>query len=116
MVLILVVVLVIFLGFFGSIDWLAHRDMVKSSTNQYGVSNYKKFIEEFHKVEWEHQKLFTSSLFGKDRKDQFHANIIEFNGRGMIINNPISYLLVKLYVKKYIKNTFQIKRKISEWR
>jgi len=103
-----------------SIEWSVHVDMVKGRGAQYGRANYKKFVEEFQKVEWERDIYFNNSLFGSDSIsgtiDEYHANIIKFNGKGMIIKDPISYLLVKIYVKRYIKQNFEDNRKISEWR
>jgi len=97
------------------INWSIHRSMVKNSTNKYGVANYKKFLEEFNKVEWTLSEWFNGSLFSESN-DKYHAQIIAFNGKGMIISNPISYLLVILYVKIYIKKNFEDNRKINEWR
>lgn len=112
MSILITVAVFIFIGMFGSIDWLTHRDMVKSSTKQYGISNYKQFVEEFHKIEWDYERgMFPDSLFTKDYSSQFHANIVQFNGIGMIINNPFSYLRVKLYVKKQIESN----RRVNSW-
>lgn len=97
-------------------DWIVHISMVKEQTTQYGWAGHKKFIEQFHKAEWEYQPYWRKSLFGKEyEKDQYHANIFKFNSKGMIINNPVSYLIVKLYVSGYIKETYN-NGKTDEWR
>lgn len=111
------------LGGFNIADWITHVSMVKSSSSRtYGWAGYKKFIEEFEKANWDYHNAnsisFPNSLFGLDEygKDQYHANIITFNHNGMIINNPISYIFVKKYVRKHIKNNVKIKRVENKWR
>jgi len=105
---------------FSTLDWINHIAMVRHSKEQYGWASYRKFAEQFKKVDWIYKKERKGSLFSRTYgTDEFHASVIAFNNRGMIINNPISYLLVKRYVKKYIKrNDLEKKksRKIKEWR
>jgi hypothetical protein len=82
-----------------SIDWFIHIEMVRSQKISYGWSNYRKFKEEFDKCNWSLGWL--NSLY--DYNNQIHANIIRFNGVGMIINNPFSYYLTKRLTRKKIK-------------
>lgn len=97
-------------------DWLTHVEMVKINTGYYEKANYKYFKEKFNELDgkWD-RKGWNSSLFyipiksnrfyDFDRKSEFHANIIMFDGKGMILN-PIDLIRAKIYVKKYIKKHF----------
>lgn len=108
--------LMVFLGFL-CIPWLTHREMTKDYTSQYGVGSYKDFVRQFKKVKWTRSRYnIKSSIFSEDQTDSYHASVIKFNGRGMIIKDPVSYAFVVLYVRKYIKTTFEDKRKVNEWR
>lgn len=104
-------------------DWLTHVEMVKTNTECYGKANYKIFLKKFNELDgkWD-RKGWNSSLFyipiksnrfyDFDRKSEFHANIIMFDGKGMILN-PIDFIRAKIYVKKYIKKHF-IRNKAKE--
>jgi hypothetical protein len=92
--------LVISLSMFASVDWLAHISMTKDHSSKRGWGNYKKFKREFEKIEWKPLLLYSKSFANRDNDSEIHANIIKFNGVGMIINNPISLYLCKRYVKK----------------
>ena len=99
------------------IPWAVHRSMVRENNSSYGKTDHKKFVEEFNKVEWIYKESFKDSLFSIDNKDQVHASIIEFNGKGMIINNPISYLKVRKHIENYIKENFNVvDDTVKEWR
>ena len=85
------------------VDWMVHIDMVKDHCDTYGWAGFKKFKEHFDKTEWEYNSLWENSLFGKNyHEDRFHAHIIKFKRVGMMINNPISFLLAKIYLVEYI--------------
>ena len=84
-------------------DWVIHIDMVKENCDTYGWAGFKKFKEHFDKTEWEYDNRWENSLFGKSHyEDRFFASIIKFNRVGMIMNNPISFLLARIYVVEYI--------------
>lgn len=98
-------------------DWLVHVSQVKDSSSVYGWGNYQKFIREFEKCEWDNEDgEYKYSMWDRERGAKFHASIIEFNNIGMIINNPIDYVRVDMYVKKFYKNKFGVKKKnIHTW-
>lgn len=96
---------------FGGISWSVHISMTRSSTKRYGYgwASFKKFKREFDKIEWEYKSIWKNSLFGNYltlSSSQFHASIIEFNTKGMIMRTPLDWYLAKRYVKKHIKNNF----------
>lgn len=85
------------------VEWLTHISMVKDHTDIYGYANYQKFKREFVKQKWNY--IWRTGLFNSNTNSKIHAGIIQFNGIGMIINNPVSYFLCMMYVKKHIKPT-----------
>lgn len=98
------------------IDWATHMHMVKGEHVPYGRASYSIFVEEFEKVNWI-KSDWSEALYSKNgRDDKIHANIIKFNGKGMIINNPISYTLTKIYVARYTKNKFTQDKNVTKWR
>jgi len=88
----------IFIG----VDYRTHIDMVKSCTKEYGRANYNIFFQEFNKCKWD-VKRYKGSLFDKSINSEIHANIIQFNGVGMIMQNPIEYLKVRFHLYQYLK-------------
>lgn len=98
------------------IDWTTHIEMVKDHSDSYGKTGHKEFIKQFNHVEWTFNPIWEESLFGKNHsEDYYHAGVIKFNHNGMIVNNPISYLIVKFYVKRYIKLNHS-ETKVNSWR
>jgi hypothetical protein len=102
-------------GIYLWVEWSTHLDMVNTHAVNTGWGSYKDFKREFHKINWRYKHDFPTSVFCNTYFDaehsQFHANIISFNSKGMKINNPISFILCKLYVKKYINKNFRQKVK-----
>jgi len=72
------------------INWSVHRDMVKSSANEWGKGNFDNFRTEFNKRKWERNKLFPYSWFDQSNilydQNYIHASIIKFDGKGMILD------------------------------
>jgi hypothetical protein len=96
-----------------SIGWSIHISMVKGHTTHYGWAGYRKFVEEFRKVDWVYDRSWANSLFSNPYgKDHYHADIIKFNHNGMIIHNPISLILVKIHVYRYIKKEYMENREV----
>lgn len=109
--------------------WLAHVMMVRDEGIDYGWASYDRFKKEFNKVDWRYEEDFKRSLFGHEERltftnrDMYHAGVIKFNYKGMIMYDPISYFMSGLYVRSYIKKNglrrkkYKMKRnKIKEWR
>lgn len=102
-----------------TVDWSIHVGTRKESL-PYGWAGYRKFKEEFNKGQWEYDKDFKGALFEKDNRygwdgtrDEIFVGKIVFNGKGMVIHNPISYALCMLYVRKYIRNSGMLPKKDS---
>lgn len=100
-----ITILLITIPFFSVImllvSWLTHIDMTKGDSSKQGWANYKTFKEYFNRYEWEDSDIFKGSYWNRKLDCKYHASIIKFEGVGMLINNPINYLLVNNYVRKY---------------
>jgi len=102
------------------IHWIVHIYTVIDENTTYGYAGYRKFMKQFNKTKWFYSESFRWSLFGKEgfsvrvRKDDIFASNIKFNSNGMIINNPFSFLLVRLYVVNYIRKNHLVKKDKAE--
>lgn len=47
------------------------------------------------------------SLFCRQKDTEINGDVYKFNGVGMIMWNPIDYLLSKMLIRKYIKKKKQ---------
>lgn len=97
------------------ISWGTHISMVRDQKIPYGYAGYKDFVREFCASGLLPDKRgFKGSMFSEDRADKYHASIIQFDYRGMIIRNPIEYAMVVIFVKLYLFN-FRKKAEVN-WR
>ncbi|HEY8889811.1 MAG TPA: hypothetical protein VIM70_06115 [Clostridium sp.] len=94
-------------------DYGSHISMVKSR-KKYGRASYKIFMEEFYRCDWKQDTFFKKSLFDRETDSQLHAYIIEFDGIGMIMKNPIEYCKMRLFVRSYLKTLNHVKEYIWE--
>jgi len=85
------------------VPWLGHISMTNGDTQRSGWGSYKKFKENWNKYEWKRLKSHPKSFENEEAKCYFHASIIKFEDKGMKIRDPISYWLVKRYVRKLHK-------------
>lgn len=93
-------------------NWVTHISMVKGECSRYGWGNYRKFKEQFNKVEWERDSHHPYSFFGKNgRHDHIHADIIRFNGDGMILPF-ISYIRYSAFIAM---NKYKVTRETVKW-
>lgn len=109
-------IIIIVLGFLMllCITWTVHISQVKDERCPYGYAGYKDFIREFNKSKLEKSNMWDWSMFSKDRSDYYHAEIIKFGGKGMIIRNPIELCMVKIFMRRQCRAN-RIQEKIS-WR
>jgi hypothetical protein len=89
------------------VSYSTHKDMVRTSTRQYGYGTFEDFKREFAKRKWIYRSLWRDSLFGSDDSydcgNKLHASIIEFDGKGMMIKNSIEYLKVRIYIAEAVR-------------
>lgn len=91
------------------IKWLTHMSMTKDSCDSYGYAGYKSFIKEIESNNGWYRKHYKLSLFNEDyQRNYIHSDIYKFNFKGMIMRTPLDYLISKLYLRKYIKNKFNV--------
>jgi hypothetical protein len=94
--------------------------MTKSEYHRCGYGNFKKYKREFNKYNnWTTNSLFPNSLFGGGDFDErlnyyLHASIIKFDGKGMVLWNPIR---ASLYRRSVIKKMIvaKIKKERVVW-
>lgn len=85
-------------------DYHTHKNMVKKNTEVYGYGTFDDFLREFNKFKnWERDSNFPKSYFGKGDdyyRYKIHANIIMFDGEGMILKRR-SYHKFNRFINKY---------------
>ena len=80
-----------------------HRSMVINNCDVWDYGTFDEFVREYEKYEWETHGSFENSLFVKDYysskvKTRIHADIINFEGKGMVMSNIINYYKMKRFV------------------
>ncbi len=87
--------------------WVVHISMTKEDVHSksWGWGSYSLFLREFNKMKDWRSESWGYSLFcgnGYPRDGYLHASVIRFNQTGMVIRDPISYLRVQLFIRRYI--------------
>ena len=82
-----------------------HKSIVINNCDFWDYGTFDEFVREYEKYEWETYGGYENSLFVKDyysnkAKTRIHANIINFEGKGMVMNNIINYYRMKLFVRR----------------
>lgn len=83
--------------------WSVHRSMVRSSCEAWDYGNYRTFLAQYEKCQWEQIEPYYESHFGIDDQynhNRIHAGIIKFHGMGMVLD-PISYLFFLVWEQKH---------------
>lgn len=100
----LVCSILLYIGVLSFTGCLVHIKMNKDDSQiiKNIKGNYKKFVEEFNKQNWEYNNYF-ESFFVYDYNEwkqisKVHASIYMFNNIGMIIYNPIDFLRIKKFL------------------
>ena len=80
--------------------WTTHIAQVREFTDEWGRGSYKTFIREFKKYEWKRSEKFPTSFFcGTLDSSKIHADIIKFEGKGMVLD-PWSYLRFCIFIQR----------------
>lgn len=87
------------------VGWLTHISMVQGETDIkcYGWATFGKFLEQFHKYNWDNENWRGYSLWDRKNYCEIHANIVYFEKIGMIMRTPIDYFMMVFYIRKYFK-------------
>lgn len=97
------IIALICLVFIQTIDWSVHLKMTREHCNSVGWASYKKFKNHYNKYKWGPMPYTADGYEDRTNSCKYFASIIRMNGKGMLIRDPISYMLVKRYVKKKFK-------------
>jgi competence protein ComGC len=111
---ILLSILILTILIFLIVHWIVHISMVKNEGCKYGWGTFKRFKKEFDKYEWNNHG-YSSSLFNYCEGGYIHADIYKFNNKGMIMRDPFSYLLSKIYIRKHCSYV-KPKRNVVKWK
>lgn len=105
----IVAIIWVFIGLL-LVNWIAHISMTIGDCKggNWGWGNYWKFKREFRKLKWRKMDNYRSLVSNNQElvhlyDGYLHANIVKFRGIGMVINNPISYLLVTVFIRKEVR-------------
>lgn len=83
---------------------------------KYGYANHKTFKRELSKVEIDPDKFSKyNKLMYSSKEFEFKRDTIAFNGKHMIIHNPLSYLIVLIEMNKLSKNSNPNRPKKIKW-
>lgn len=85
-------------------SWTTHLHLVNEYSLKSGWGGYRTFKKWFNNYQWKDVDHYEGSLWNKDQDCEYHGGIIRFDGVGMKIHNPISYIFVVLYVRRYIRS------------
>jgi hypothetical protein len=80
-----------------TIEWTSHLSMTKKYADSYGWGGYREFKREFQRYQWVRSG---KDLLDRSNDCQLQNDIIKFDGVGMRIHNPLSYLLVTEFIKR----------------
>lgn len=101
---VLFVVCLVIITIIAIICWGVHISMVKCETSNWGWGSIKNFKKEFNKyTNWSNEDWGGHSLWDRKSNCKIHADIVLFNGIGMIMRTPIDYLLMHLFLRCKIK-------------
>lgn len=96
--------------------WYDHISTVKTvmATYKYGYANYRKFKREISKSSFDDLE-FSAVKYAchYNKHNCVDYSLIAFNDIGMIINNPISYLFVCIYIFRIHKQ--KDKERLYKW-
>lgn len=99
------VIIIIFL-FFISFIWIIDVYITKGDSSKYGWASYQTFKKEYSKYKWKlTHEMFTTSLTSESGENRisYITYAVNFSGADMIINNPLGYILTKLFIWKEFK-------------
>jgi hypothetical protein len=76
-----------------------HLTMTLIAKESYKIIGFFKFKKEFNSIKkWETNDFFPGSLFSYDHTSSIHADMFEFNKVNMLILNPVSYYLIRIFL------------------
>lgn len=82
-----------------TLNWMHHVATTKRMSKKYGKGSYKDFVKYFRLCIW---ITYRDHIEDPYQSCKITDDTIEFDGVHMIINNPISYYLVRKHIDKYL--------------
>lgn len=108
--------------------YFSHRETTIKSSNidVYDYASYWSFKREFGKYEWEIYNTYDDFIF-MVKEDKIGGvnkaiakvdryGVIRFNGKGMVMRTPIDFLLMRIYIAKYLRKQSQARREKGLWK
>lgn len=90
---------VLFYALMFGVNGSVHKQMtIENSAKGWGYGTETDFWREFSKHKWSGLSSFPHSFFGGP-DTEIHASVIQFNGRGMVLN-PIAFWRVSRKLKR----------------
>lgn len=89
--------------------------MTKSTTQKQKRGSYQDFLNEYNKRSWERYEQFPEGHFGFELdywNNRINADIIIFDGVGMIMDTYLDWVKYRLWVKR---NTLKRSRVLDKW-
>ena len=93
-------------------DALVHKDMTISSTKMWDYGTFELFKTEFKKRQWD-SRGWSTSLFDYSTDSCIHADIIKFNGKGMVLKRK-DYIKFKKFMQE--QTEYNNLRKVGLWK
>jgi len=99
--------------------WTVHRSQTIEFSDCYGYGSFKNFMDHYQSIEWTRESTWRKSHFSqsdiwKKRSGYIHAGIVEFNGKGMVLRYPFSWIRYLFWIRKHkLKNK---NKKTIDWR
>lgn len=82
-------------------DWQAHIKETKRDVQNYGYAGYRSFNREFESTEF--QLYIHECLSNKEESTRLVGNRYIFNTKGMIMRDPISFIITQLKIHYKVK-------------
>ena len=91
-----------------------HKSMTLDHCTSWDYSTFGQFKKEFYNQKWEPYKgSFESSFFCRETDSKIHADLIRFNGKGMVLKH-IHYLRYVFFMR-FTANRLLNNRKRCLW-
>ena len=108
--------LMIMIVFIFTVWLIEHVIKTIDRSHVYGWGNYSKFKREFNKNNWKAFESEPNFLYDCENESRINKCVYEFEKKGMLINNPISFILCEIYIMKHHTKIFPVKNKnIVKW-
>ena len=95
------------------VTWRVHLAQTRELTERYGWGSYESFRREFER-EGRQWTLENGSLFECHTASKFHASIVKFDGKGMLLPF-LDWLRVILYMRRARTSVASANKETVKW-